>query len=83
MAIIIIALQVCILLAISCIFLFRKYILSYSSEMGKNLATKEDIGAITRKIEAVTLDYARHLETARAELSSQINTHGFRYEKEY
>lgn len=47
------------------------------------MATKEDTGAITRKIEAVKLDYARHLETARAELSSQINTHGFRYEREY
>jgi len=78
-----IILQVSTLLAVGCVFLFRKYVFSYSSEKGKNLATKEDIGAITRKIESVKLDHARHLETARAEPSSQINTHGFRYEKEY
>lgn len=83
MELIILFLQILVLLAISCIFFFRKYLFSYSFEKGKNLATKEDIGAITRKIEAVKLDHARHLETARAELSSQINTHGFRYEKEY
>lgn len=83
MEVINLVLQILVLLAIGCIIFFRKYLFGYSSEKGKNLATKEDIGEITRKIEAVKLDHARHLETARAELSSQINTHGFRYEKEY
>jgi len=80
---IIIGLQILILLGVGSIFLFRKFLFSYSSEKGKNLATKEDIGEITSKIEKVKLDHATQLESARAELSSQINTHGFRYEKEY
>ena len=79
----ILILQIFALLAVGCIFLFRKYLFSYSAEKGKNLATKEDIVEITNKIENVKLDHARQLESARAELSSQINTHGFRYEKEY
>lgn len=78
-----IGLQIANLAGIGCIFLFRKYLFSYSSEKGKNLATKEDIGEITNKIEIVKLDYAQQLESTRAELSSQLNTHGFRYEKEY
>ena len=48
---IIVILQVCVLLGIGCIFLFRKYLFSYSSEKGKNLATKEDIEDIARKVE--------------------------------
>ena len=80
---IIIILEVLILLGIFSIFTFKKYLFSYSVEKGKNLATKEDVEEITNKIENIKLDYAQQLEAARAELSSQINTHGFRYEKEY
>jgi hypothetical protein len=80
---IIIGLQVLILFGIGCIFLFKNFLFSYSSEKGKNIATKEDIGEITIRIESVKLDHATQLESARAELSSQINTHGFRYEKVY
>lgn len=80
---IILGLQFIILLGIGSVFLFKKFLFSYSSEKGKNIATKEDIGEITNKIESVKLDHATQLESARAELSSQINTHGFRYEKEY
>lgn len=80
---IIICLQVLILLGISSVFWFRKFLFSYTEQKGKNLATKEDIGEITSSIEQVKLDHAKQLESARAELSSQINTHGFRYEKEY
>ena len=81
--IIIIILEILILLGIGSLFLFRKFLFSYSVEKGKSVALKEDIEEITDKIENVKLDYARQLEAARAELSSQINTHGFRYEKEY
>lgn len=79
----ILILQFLTLIAIGCIFLFKKFLFSYSSEKGKNLATKEDISSITEKIEDVKLVHAKQLESTRAELSSQINTHGFRYEKEY
>ena len=80
---VIVILQFLILIGLGCIFLFRKFLFSYSSEKGKNLATKEDIADITQKIEDVKLIHAKQLESTRAELSSQINTHGFRYEKEY
>jgi len=61
----------------------RNLLPSYFKEKGKNLATKEDISEITKKIEIVKIDYAKQLESAKAELAAQINTHGFRYEKEY
>lgn len=36
-------------------FILKNYLPSYFTEKGKNLATKEDIAEITRKIEAVKL----------------------------
>lgn len=80
---VIIVLQVLILVGGVCLLVFKDFLFSYGSEKGKNLATKEDIGEITNRIEAVKFEHARQLEDARAELSTQINTHGFRYEKEY
>jgi hypothetical protein len=38
------------------------YLLSYLSEKGKNLATREDIGKMTDKIEQVRTDYATKLQ---------------------
>lgn len=54
MDIFILVLNILILIAIGLIFLFWKNTLSsYLTEKGKNLATKEDIGTITQKIEEV------------------------------
>lgn len=72
-----------VLLVLLLVTPLKKYFFSYSSEKGKNLATKEDIGDITKKIESVKTEYSESLALTRAELSSQINTHSFRYEKEY
>jgi len=80
---VLILLQIVTLIGIVCLFFFRKYLFSYASEKGKNLATKEDITQITNKIEAVKHDYASQLESTKAGLSSQISTHSYRYEKEY
>ena len=66
---ILIGLQVLILLGVGCIFLFRKYLFSYSSEKGKNLATKEDIGDITRKVEEVRNGYVTEVERLKVDLS--------------
>lgn len=66
---ILIVLQVFILLGISSLFLFRKYLFSYSSEKGKNLATKEDIGDITRKVEEVKTGYVTEIERLKVDLS--------------
>lgn len=42
--------------------LMRHFFPGYLSEKGKNLATKEDIAEITRRIEDVKHDYASLLE---------------------
>ncbi len=46
-----------------------KRLSSYSEEKGKNLATKEDIGEITKKIEDVKNLFAREQEKHKADLS--------------
>ncbi|EMN7358641.1 hypothetical protein WB890_004374 [Vibrio parahaemolyticus] len=83
MDLVIVILQVLVLVAIGCLFLFRKVLFSYSNEKGKNIATKEDIGDITQKIENVKIDYATQLEETKAALMSRISTHSYRFEKEY
>jgi len=50
------------------VFLLIKFFLpSYFSEKGKNLATKEDIEDITKKIESVKSSYAHVLEELRSD----------------
>lgn len=66
---IIIGLQILILLGIGSLFLFRKFFTSYSSEKGKNLATKEDIDSITRKVEEVKSEYINRVEHLKVELA--------------
>lgn len=63
--------------------LINSYLPKYFDKKGENLATKEDISEITNKIENVKHEYARQLESTKTGLSAQLNTHGFRYEKEY
>jgi hypothetical protein len=69
----VIVLQILILLGIGSLYLFKKYLFSYSSEKGKNLATKEDIEEITRKIESVKSEYLIELETVKVELSKSLH----------
>lgn len=63
--------------------ILNNFLPKYFGKKGENLATKEDISEITNKIETVKHDYAQQLEATKASLSAQLNTHGFRYEKEY
>lgn len=65
---ILVCLQVLILIGIGSIFLFRRYLFSYSSEKGKNLATKEDIGEITRKVESTKSEYISNIERLKVDL---------------
>ncbi|MBD5771860.1 hypothetical protein [Marinomonas colpomeniae] len=83
MDIVIVILEILILLALGCLVLFRKALFSYASEKGKNLATKEDISEITKKIENVRFDYAGQLERSKTHFNAQLKNHGFRYEKEF
>lgn len=46
-------------------FLLRDFLPSYGREKGKNLATKEDIGEITNRIESVKTQYATVIEQLR------------------
>ena len=75
MDLILIGLQILVLLGIVCIFLFRKYLFSYSSEKGKNLATKEDIEEITRKVEEVKSGYVAEIERLKVDLSVLSRKH--------
>ena len=46
-------------------YFIKSYIPAYLSEKGKNLATKEDVGAITEEVEAVKSGYAEILEEVK------------------
>ncbi|WP_426243433.1 hypothetical protein [Psychrobacter sp. TWP2-1-2] len=70
---IIVVLQILSLLGIASLFMFRKYLFYYSSEKGKNLATKEDIKEITREIESVKSEYLVELEKFKIELSESLH----------
>ena len=72
---IIFGLQIFILLGIGSLFLFRKFLFSYSTEKGKNLATKEDIEEITRKVENVKSEYVAELERLKVDLSLLTRKH--------
>lgn len=72
---ILIGLQILVLLGIGCIFLFRKYLFSYSAEKGKNLATKEDVEEITRKVEDVKSGYVAEIERLKVDLSVLSKKH--------
>lgn len=50
---------------------------AYVEEKGKNLATKEDIGSITKKIESVKESYNKALENHKIELQKEFEFHKY------
>jgi len=58
------------------------WLLSYLREKGKNLATKEDVGQITTKIESAKTEFAERLEKVRASLEVRSHYSRVRYERE-
>ena len=64
-----IVLQLVTLTVIGCLLLFKKYLFYYSTEKGKNLATKEDIEGITRKVESTKNEYVAEIERLKVELA--------------
>ena len=56
-------------------WLIRYYLAPYSTEKGKNLATKQDIAEITGRIEGVKAEYDRELEGVRAAIDSKLGIH--------
>lgn len=63
--------------------LLHHFFPKYLEKKAENLATKEDIGKITREIEKVKAECAAHIESIRAALGSQLYIHQTRYEKEF
>jgi hypothetical protein len=62
--------------------LLRNYIPSYLAEKGKNLATREDVAAITREVERIRAEYTAIAEELRARhqlrlaaLDKRLQTH--------
>ena len=79
-----ILLQVFVLIGIGAIgLLLYRYLPAYTAEKGKNLATKEDIAEITKRIEGVKSAYAHELEGVRAALGSRLGIHQFRHQREF
>jgi hypothetical protein len=52
--------------ALSTALLFKRYLSGYMEEKGKNLATREDVAAITREVECIRHDYSVLLEEMKA-----------------
>ena len=77
--ILIVALNVAVLIALAVI---ARMLNAYGAEKGKNLATKEDIAAITHEIEGVRVQYSAELERLRSDLARGLNVHKARYETE-
>ncbi len=61
----------------------RFYFPEYLKEKGKNLATKEDIGEITKEVESIKHGYSAELESLRAAIGSQLYVHQTRYQNEF
>jgi len=54
------------------VVMLRKYIPSYLVEKARNLATKEDIRAITEEVEAVKAEHTRSLEEFKNTLAREL-----------
>lgn len=55
---------------------------SYLTEKGKSIATKEDIGQITRIVESSKTEFTDRLEHLRSDLASRSHYSKLRYERE-
>ena len=69
-------------LIIIVIGLYLIFFKSYFSEKGKNLATTEDIGAITKIVESIKQDYSSQIEKIKVELSLVSKTYEVIYDDE-
>lgn len=61
----------------------RYFIRPYLVEKGKNLASKEDIEELTRKVEGIKAQYSLDLERLRFELARASLIHKAQYETEF
>ena len=55
-------------------YLFKLYAKSYSSEKGKNLATKEDISEITEIVESIKTSLSNKTEELKSDYLIKMST---------
>jgi len=53
--------------------LLRSYLPAYFSEKGKNLATKEDVQEITKKVESIRVQYAKRQHRHEKAIEREFN----------
>ena len=63
--------------------LVKTFLPSYLNEKAKNLATKEDIAAITDEVEKVKRQHASQLEMLRADLDQRKHVSNAQFEREF
>ena len=59
------------------------FLFLYFKKKGENLATKEDVEVITKKVESIKHEYSTALESIRGEISSRLYVHQTRYQNEF
>ena len=65
------------------IILIGAFLFSYAKKKAENLATKEDVSEITRKVEAVKHEYSSKLESVKTVLCARLFTQQVRYQNEF
>lgn len=77
-------LNVLVIVALGIVAYFiRSYFPSYLKKKAENLATKEDIGEITKSVEAIRHEYSVNLESLKASIGSKLYIHQIRYQNEF
>jgi hypothetical protein len=77
-------LEILNIIALVVLILFLKnYFPSYFNKKAENLATKEDIGEITKQVESIKHLYSADLESLRATMGAQLYIHQTRYQNEF
>ena len=58
-----------VIVGIILFFTIKNFLPSYFNEKGKNLATKEDVEEITKKVEKIKTEFVKDIEFIKADLS--------------
>jgi len=75
--------DVVLFVAVIAVFGMRYLLPAYLPEKGKNLASKEDLEELTRKVEGVKTQYLSELERLRFDLGQASLVHRAQYETEF
>lgn len=64
-------------------YLAKSYFPSYLSKKAENLATREDLGVITKQVEAIRYEYGSQIESLKGAIGSQMHIYQTRYQNEF